>query len=210
VKLDITFPSLACSVVSLDALDISGEQHRDVRHNIFKKRLDPSGKVIETPKADTINSPKIGKPLQRHGGRLAENETYCGSCFGAEMSDDQCCNSCEEVREAYRLKGWAVTDPEIIDQVNKVAGNFHFAPGNSFQQLNMFFFDFLEFQVDSFNVSHKINELSFGAHFPGVMNPLDGVVNIQESAHGMYQYFIKVVPTLYTDIRGHKIATNQV
>jgi hypothetical protein len=42
------------------------------------------------------------------------------------------------------------------------------------------------------------------------MNPLDGVVNIQESAHGMYQYFIKVVPTLYTDIRGHKIATNQV
>ncbi len=37
-------------------------------------------------------------------------------------------------------------------EVNKVAGNFHFAPGNSFQQLNMFFFDFLEFQVDSFNV----------------------------------------------------------
>ncbi|CAK9876341.1 unnamed protein product [Sphagnum jensenii] len=234
INLDITFPSLACSVVSLDAVDISGEQHRDVRHNIFKKRLDPSGKVIEAPKADTINSPKIGKPLQRHGGRLAENETYCGSCFGAETSDGQCCNSCEEVREAYRLKGWAVTDPEIIDQckregflqkikeedgegcnvyghleVNKVAGNFHFAPGNSFQQLNMFFFDFLEFQVDSFNVSHKINELSFGAHFPGVMNPLDGVVNIQESAHGMYQYFIKVVPTLYTDIRGHKIATNQ-
>jgi hypothetical protein len=59
VKLDITFPSLACSVVSLDAVDISGEQHRDVRHNIFKKRLDPSGKVIEAPKADTINSPKV-------------------------------------------------------------------------------------------------------------------------------------------------------
>jgi hypothetical protein len=62
----------------------------------------------------------------------------------------------------------------------------------------------------SWQVSHKINELSFGAHFPGVVNPLDGVVNIQKSAHGMYQYFIKVVPTLYTDIRGHKIATNQV
>ncbi len=29
------------------------------RHNIFKKRLDPSGKVIEAPKADTINSPKV-------------------------------------------------------------------------------------------------------------------------------------------------------
>ncbi|CAM6030099.1 unnamed protein product [Sphagnum balticum] len=196
--LDITFPSLACSVVSLDVVDISGEQHRDVRHNIFKKRLDPSGKVIEAPKADTINSPKIGKPLQRHGGRLAENETYCGSCFGAEM--------CKREGFLQKIKEEDGEGCNVYGhlEVNKVAGNFHFAPGNSFQQLNMFFFDFLEFQV-----SHKINELSFGAHFPGVMNPLDGVVNIQESAHGMYQYFIKVVPTLYTDIRGHKIATNQ-
>ncbi|KAL8486684.1 hypothetical protein ACS0TY_023396 [Phlomoides rotata] len=23
-------------------------------------------------------------PLQRHGGRLEQNEKYCGSCFGAE------------------------------------------------------------------------------------------------------------------------------
>jgi hypothetical protein len=87
------------------------------RHNIFKKRLDPSGKEIAAPKADFINRPKIGKPLQRHGGSLEENEKYCGSCYGAEMSDDQCCNSCEDVREAYRQKGWAIGDPEIIDQV---------------------------------------------------------------------------------------------
>lgn len=33
------------------------------------------------------------------------------------QSDDACCNSCEEVREAYRKKGWAMSDPEIIDQV---------------------------------------------------------------------------------------------
>lgn len=27
---------------------------------------------------------QIEKPLQRHGGRLDHNETYCGSCYGAE------------------------------------------------------------------------------------------------------------------------------
>lgn len=27
---------------------------------------------------------QIDKPLQRHGGRLEHNETYCGSCYGAE------------------------------------------------------------------------------------------------------------------------------
>ncbi|KAI3517619.1 hypothetical protein L1887_16834 [Cichorium endivia] len=31
----------------------------------------------------------------------------------------ECCNSCEDVREAYRKKGWAMSDPDMImiDQV---------------------------------------------------------------------------------------------
>lgn len=38
-------------------------------------------------------------------------------------------------------------------EVNKVAGNFHFAPGKSFQQSNVHVHDLLAFQKDSFNVS---------------------------------------------------------
>ncbi|RWW18933.1 hypothetical protein GW17_00017055, partial [Ensete ventricosum] len=34
-------------------------------------------------------------------------------------SDDDCCNSCEEVRAAYQKKGWALTNPDLIDQVYK-------------------------------------------------------------------------------------------
>ena len=37
-------------------------------------------------------------------------------------------------------------------EVNKVAGNFHFAPGKSFQQANMHVHDFLAFQKEDFNV----------------------------------------------------------
>ncbi|KAH6558506.1 hypothetical protein KP509_1Z060600 [Ceratopteris richardii] len=234
IYLDVTFPALACSIISLDAMDISGEQHLDVKHNIFKKRLDSTGKVVEPPKQESLGGPQIEKPLQRHGGRLQHNETYCGSCFGAEQSDDDCCNSCEEVREAYRRKGWGLSNPDLIDQckregwlekikeeegegcnvygsleVNKVAGNFHFAPGKSFQQANMHVHDFLAFQKDSYNVSHIINALSFGPPFPGVVNPLDRAVRIQTTSSGMYQYFIKVVPTVYKDIHGNKIQTNQ-
>lgn len=36
------------------------------------------------------------------------------------QSDDECCNSCEEVREAYRKKGWAITNQELIDQVHQI------------------------------------------------------------------------------------------
>lgn len=43
--------------------------------------------------------------------------TCCGCHCLPLQSDDACCNSCEEVREAYRKKGWALSDPESIDQV---------------------------------------------------------------------------------------------
>ncbi|PIA48607.1 hypothetical protein AQUCO_01400887v1 [Aquilegia coerulea] len=233
VNFDVTFPHLACSILSIDAMDISGEQHYDIRHDIMKRRLDHLGNVIES-RSDGIGGPKIDRPLQRHGGRLDHNETYCGSCYGAEMSDDECCNSCEEVREAYRKKGWALTNPEMIDQckregfiekvkeeagegcnmegfleVNKVAGSFHFAPAKSFYQSNIHLFDLMAFQTENSNISHRINKLSFGQKFPGVVNPLDGVEWTQQTSSGMYQYFIKVVPTIYKDIRGRKINSNQ-
>ncbi|XP_024971782.1 endoplasmic reticulum-Golgi intermediate compartment protein 3-like [Cynara cardunculus var. scolymus] len=233
INFDIIFPALPCSILSLDAMDISGEQHLDIKHDIYKKRMDFNGNVIES-RRDRIGAPKLDTPLQRHGGKLEHNETYCGSCYGAEASDEECCNSCEDVREAYKKKGWSMSDPDSIDQckregflqrikdeegegcniygfldVNKVAGNFHFAPGKSFQQANMHVHDLLAFQKESFNVSHRINRLAYGDYFPGVVNPLDGVRWTQQTPSGMYQYFLKVVPTVYTDVSEHRIQSNQ-
>ncbi|GAB4845061.1 hypothetical protein Ancab_038467 [Ancistrocladus abbreviatus] len=173
INFDVTFPALPCSILSVDAMDISGEQHLDVKHDMIKKRIDAHGNVIET-RQDAIGAPKIERPLQKHGGRLEHNETYCGSCYGAEATDDDCCNSCEEVREAYRKKGWAISNPDLIDQI-----------------------------------THKINRLAFGDYIPGVVNPLDGAHWTHATPNGMYQYFIKVVPTVYTDVSGHNIQSNQ-
>lgn len=233
INFDVTFPAVPCSLLSLDAMDISGEQHLDIRHDIFKKRIDAHSNVIEV-KQDGIGAPKIEKPLQKHGGRLEHNEEYCGSCFGAETSDDHCCNSCEEVRDAYRKKGWALTNMDLIDQckregfiqkikdeegegcnihgsleVNKVAGNFHFALGKSFHQSNVPVHNLLALEKDIYNISHRINKLAFGNYFPGLVNPLDGVQWVPETPNGLYQYFIKVVPTKYTDTRGRTVQSNQ-
>ncbi|GMH00129.1 hypothetical protein Nepgr_001968 [Nepenthes gracilis] len=94
-------------------------------------------------------------------------------------------------------------------EVNKVAGNFHVAPGKSFQQSGVHVHDLLAFQKDSFNITHKINRLAFGDYIPGVVNPLDGVQWTHSTPNGMYQYFIKVVPTIYTHFNGHSIQSNQ-
>eukprot|EP00270_Netrium_digitus_P000141 TRINITY_DN10159_c0_g1_i1.p1 TRINITY_DN10159_c0_g1~~TRINITY_DN10159_c0_g1_i1.p1 ORF type:complete len:388 (-),score=64.41 TRINITY_DN10159_c0_g1_i1:208-1371(-) len=235
INVDVTFPHMGCAMLSLDAMDISGEQHLDVVHNIFKRRLSADGEPIEiTGTKDAVGAAKTEKLKDKHGNEVGPNETYCGSCFGAEEHDTQCCNTCDEVREAYRKRGWALTSPDIIEQcsregyldkvkeqqgegcnvygfleVNKVAGNFHFAPGKSFQQANMHVHDLLPFENIKFNVSHVINYLSFGEKYPGLVNPLDGVSWTQDGPVGMYQYFVKVVPTIYTPIHGKVISTNQ-
>lgn len=46
------------------------------------------------------------------------NETEsCSSCYGAESQSIKCCNTCEEVQEAYRAKGWAFVDASKVKQV---------------------------------------------------------------------------------------------
>lgn len=50
----------------------------------MKNRIDPDGHIIQV-KYDKIGKPNMGKPMQKHGGDLQDNETYCGSCFGAEL-----------------------------------------------------------------------------------------------------------------------------
>jgi endoplasmic reticulum-Golgi intermediate compartment protein 3 len=83
---------------------------------------------------------------------------YCGSCYGAVRGDgNACCNTCEDLRRAYAEKGWDSADvargsEQCIREhknplsqgkegegcriagfmfVNKVAGNFHIAMGET-------------------------------------------------------------------------------
>eukprot|EP01133_Synstelium_polycarpum_P019109 gene19109-22887_t len=226
INMDVIFHHLPCAYLSLDAMDVSGEHQFDVAHNIFKKRLTPEGTpILDNPvKEEEINK----KPTVNN-----DDKEECGSCYGAEDATTQpCCNNCEEVRSSYQRRGWGF-DPSgvvqcvregftknIIEQngegcqmygfimVNKVAGNFHFAPGKSFQQHHMHVHDLAAFK-GSFNLSHTINRLSFGNDFPGIQNPLDGVNKVEVAGTGMFQYYVKIVPTIYEGLNGNRISTNQ-
>ena len=57
-------------------------------------------------------------------------------------------------------------------QVNKVAGNFHVAPGKAFQSpQGQLVHEFKPFDTHTYNVSHVIHSLSFGVHYPNRVNP---------------------------------------
>lgn len=167
-------------------------------------------------------------------------EEYCGSCYGAG-DEGECCNTCEDVRNAYRKKGWSfeqavasdegiaqcVRDGYIDDlneqsqnkegcnlhgtiQVQKVAGNFHFGVGRNFQQAQMHVHDLMPLRNININLTHTINHLSFGTDYPGRKNPLDELERLQTHRTSMYQYFLKVVPTIYEYLGKEEIVnTNQ-
>lgn len=50
----------------------------------------------------------------------------------------------------------------------------------------------------AFNFSHHINELSFGPFYPSLTNPLDNTFATTEENFYKYQYYLSVVPTIYT------------
>ncbi|XP_022105808.1 endoplasmic reticulum-Golgi intermediate compartment protein 3-like [Acanthaster planci] len=235
INMDIIFPKMPCVFLSLDAMDVSGEHQLDVDLNIYRKRLDAKGNPIDE-KEETI---KLGEE-DKDAAKLIKakkeelDPNRCESCYGAESKELQCCNSCEDVREAYRRKGWAFNmATEIVQcnregwsdkidaqkgegcqlfgylEVNKVAGNFHFAPGKSFQQHHVHVHDLQPFIGDKFNMSHHIQQLSFGVEYPGMDNPLDRTLVTDRRGSTMYQYFIKVVPTTYTKLNGQTTRTNQ-
>jgi hypothetical protein len=63
---------------------------------------------------------------------------------------------------------------------------------------------------DKFNFSHVVNELSFGEYYPKLVNPLDDTTATTEENLFKFQYYISIVPTVYSsETESTSISTNQ-
>lgn len=81
INLDLTMHYLACSYLSLDAMDSSGDQHLRVDHDIFKHRLDLQGKPLK----ETAPIKEIVAILPE----TTQKNVSCGSCYGAALNSTQ-------------------------------------------------------------------------------------------------------------------------
>ncbi|XP_011501635.1 PREDICTED: endoplasmic reticulum-Golgi intermediate compartment protein 3 [Ceratosolen solmsi marchali] len=232
INLDIIVHSIACDLLLIDAIDMTGEQHLHIDHNIYKRRLDLSGKPIEDPKKTEIAD------IKKSTEKPADNTTavQCGDCYGAANEEQglKCCNTCEDVKTAYRIKKWAISDPSIFVQckndksaeklkhafnegcqiygyieVNRVGGSFHIAPGESFLSNHLHVHDLQPFSISQFNLTHKIRHLSFGTNIPGKTNPIDNSTVIASEGAMMFYHYMKIVPTTFMRLDGSILQTNQ-
>jgi len=225
INVNVTFPNMPCSGISLVAMDVAGEQQIDVVSNMVKTRY-------------AIDGTRIGIELDDEHVRQQFGDG-CGPCFpqveGMEESRSVCCNSCKDVQSVYashKTLKWethplcqheaVLVDPaKLVSikegcnldghlEVNKVAGNFHLAPGKAFQTpQGQLVHEFKPFDTHFYNVSHVIHHLSFGVHYPGQINPLDDSQSILSTGSGVFQYFIKVVPTTYKFVSGKSVSSCQ-
>ncbi|KXJ91993.1 endoplasmic reticulum vesicle transporter-domain-containing protein [Microdochium bolleyi] len=237
IHMNITFPKIPCELLTLDVMDVSGEQQHGVLAGVQKLRLAPQdkgGAVIDSMALAVHNKAEQARHL---------DPTYCGPCYGAVPPDNAekagCCNTCEEVREAYASKGWAFGRGENVEQcerehysekldeqrhegcriagairVNKVVGNFHFAPGRSFSNGMMHVHDLQNYFSSpvTHSFEHEIHQLHFGPQLPDDvtdknskntpwtnhhLNPLDNTQQRTSDSSFNFMYFVKIVPTAY-------------
>lgn len=243
INFNITFPRLDCSLVNLDAMDDSDEHQLKTSNSVIEKvRLEKDGsvhpEVSDAKLGGTLNSKE---DIEKMEMKPKARDSECGSCYGAG-EPGECCNTCDDIRNAYKKKGWAFKASDHVKlcvqegvqkgledglgcningrfELAKVGGNVHFAPSDSLSHSRMSTSELVRFAMTKVDLSHKINSFSFGDHIPGVEYPLAGVEknmaetrkkhNLTDEQSGIYQYYIKVVPTEYTDWWGSTTLTNQ-
>ncbi|WFC97043.1 ER-derived vesicles protein erv46 [Malassezia brasiliensis] len=251
IHFNVTFPRVPCYLLSLDVVDIVGDMQVDINHDVVKTRLDNQGR-----KLDTRGDRQLKGEAQRYLEEQGHDENYCGSCYGAEPPLGGCCNSCEEVRDAYVRSSWSFSNPDQIQQcrdehwteriramnhegcniagevhANRVVGNLHMSPGRAFQRNSVHTHDlvpYLQGAGDEYHhFGHVIHDFSFGTlneFLPkrggrrsdkdkkkelGISDALKGRTAHPEQSQFMFQYFLKVVPTVYHKLNGDRVQTFQ-
>jgi hypothetical protein len=227
VNLNITFPALACEDLHLDIIDVAGDSQLNIEDTLKKRKLHLDGRIFSKTEIDVETNQHRQMQEQKEQVLMSElPENYCGPCYGAQEKDDQCCQTCDEVLLVYSKKRWKsdllrYTAEQCIREgrdkqepkkmtkgqgcnlsgymsLNRVSGNFHIAMGEGIERDGRHIHTYLPEDAPNFNASHVIHQLSFGPE--NGSEPLNGITKIvteDTGTTGLFQYFLKIVPTTY-------------
>ncbi|KAF8408768.1 hypothetical protein HHK36_004837 [Tetracentron sinense] len=120
IHINMTFPSLPCDVLSVDAIDMSGKHEVDLDTNIWKLRLNSDGYIIGTEYlSDLVEK---GHTAHNHGDNKDHHEDSSQKIHAHGFGEDAE-KVVKNVRQAL-ANGEGCRVYGVLD-VQRVAGNFH-------------------------------------------------------------------------------------
>lgn len=167
VSFDLTFPNIACSLLTMDVVDDMGLVQTDAVHHIYKHKLSSQGRQVGEKEKQvslgesTRTEEEVTEMVKAANLKLIPDSPSdangCGDCHGA-APDTQCCNTCEDVKIAYSIKGWKFKPQDVAQcareayldnlrsqfaesggcqlygslELARGTGHFHIAPHKSF------------------------------------------------------------------------------
>lgn len=179
INMDI-FVHMPCQWVTLINRDSTGDQ-RIVANEVSMEEVPffiPTGTVLN--KRNQVRTPELDEILaEAIPGQFREKMD-----FGGEEQEYNACHIFGSV------------------PVNMVTGSLLItASGRSAR-------DMKSTPAEIVNLSHVINELSFGEFYPYIDNPLDSTARVSQDGSMSYHYFTSVAPTTFKKL-GAVVKTNQ-
>jgi endoplasmic reticulum-Golgi intermediate compartment protein 3 len=134
IYFDIDLYNVNCEIVGVDALDGTGSAQLELTNHMYKTPIDHKGNPLsdsgrKRTRMQRVQAGEAAKAAALHGMQeRGENgkpspspidiggTPGCGSCMGAGMTKDQCCNTCDAVRKAYEDRGWLLVDLHGVPQ----------------------------------------------------------------------------------------------
>ena len=197
VDLNITFHGIPCAYLSHIYADASS--HYYTKAFLHKFPIE-SGKVLWEGSSVSVEP---------------EKKIKCGSCYGAELYEGHCCNTCEEVMEAYTSRNWKAPAAESVEQCKHkataeeglrgegclVSGEIQTKkiPAQIRFELNIVGKQHLSLRGGNFNGKHTINHLGFSdPEGNALAGPMDGRTVTENY---ITLYYLKVTPAIKDNIR---------
>ena len=215
--------SSPCNHFNVNAYDVEGTQQTKKHNEIRKQRIDENGLAIGGK--EWLN---IKKHNEKNKRKEAKNDkTYCGSCYGA-AEKGKCCQTCDDVIDAFRAKGWGLSGIDKWEQcikegydnfgkesclifgvvrVERAKGTLLFTTIEDVKPGEKRLHDISRVSR-SLNLSHTIHYFEIGAMVPGKDNQLTSLSVLQKEKGKMnYKYYLNVVPTKWISTRGFEVNT---
>jgi len=237
INVNISFPALPCSVLTIDTLDLSGNRAPEAAQSISKVRLDANGRRLlpgvppaqapgtrqllfegthirsrEPPAAAAATAATAAAAATRSSGKLPPLQGFGhaagrGDILLSALLSELLPNVFEDKEAIAELRTHIGEGCHIEGAVTVNKVAGNFHFALSKADHHVLMTVFG--QKESINVSHVIHCISFGDVYPSMVNPLDGTPKVLTNTTGFFQYHIKVVPTLYEPWFGESLLTNQ-